>query len=49
MFLRRVCFFDTVDLFEFFERWEFRDITEVLGLKVFLVLALFVEFDKSLY
>ena len=49
MFFRSVYFFDAFDLFEFFERWEFRDITELLGLKEFLVFALFVELDKSLY
>lgn len=48
-FFRSVYFFDTFDLFEFFERWEFRDNTELLGLKDFFVFALLVELDKSLY
>ena len=50
IFFLRVSFFDAFDdLFEFFDRWEFRDITELFGLKEFLVFALFVELDKSLY
>lgn len=51
-FLRVYFFFDTLetlDAFEFFERWEFRDSTELLGLKDFFVFTLFVELDKSLY